>query len=413
MSDARRRTLALTVAIGALAAGGLALTAAVDADPDDATTARSGGATIPTTVAGGAPASTAAPDDPVEPLVTAAAGEAGDDDAEGEAAAAAEDAPPPRDPWLRPFASESIWNTPIGSDAVYVPADLPAPARHLLEETTLMRMDPADPQRWVIRLGSWTDRCSGTEDSGMRIHLPDGWTPPDVTSTATPNNPGVFLQPDGRTLVNLNAMERCNPNGPLFAQYSDDADKLFTDLYGDGRLGAHGASNLNQMGGALRPGELDGDEPIQHALDLLIWAEYLYWGGTKESSYRWPADNSDSYAGPRRYRGDNPELRMGSLLALPPELTPDDLGISSDVGRRLFQALQDYGAYVTDDSAWDATYLGVDAEALGTFPWGDDERADMSEMIQHLAVVANNGPDSIGGGGEPRRPLLPELEPPA
>ncbi len=318
-----------------------------------------------------------------------------------------------RDPWLRPFSSDSIWNTPIGSEAVYVHAELPHTDRHALEHSTLMRTDPSDPERAVLRTGSWRDRCSGTEDSGRTLHLPDGWAPPMVTDSATPNNPGVFLLPDGRTMYNLGAMGRCSGSGPLYAQWPGDEAAAVTDLYGDGRLGAHGGSNLNQLGGAIRPDELTGDQPIRHALDLLVWSEHLAWGGSKSNSYRWPATTSDSYAAADTYRGDVPDLQMGSLLALPPDVTADQLGIETAVGRRLFQALQDYGAYVTDDSAWDATYLGVDSAAIGTFPWGDAERADMARMVTALHVVANNGPDSVGGGGQPRVPLLPELTEPA
>jgi hypothetical protein len=317
-----------------------------------------------------------------------------------------------RDPWIRPFAPSSIWNTPLGSNAQYRPADLPYTEHHALEHVYLLQTDESDPEQEIFRTGAWRDRCSGTEQSEHRLHLPDGWQPQPVGPTGpTPNNPGVFLLPDRRTLLSLGAMGRCDVEGPLFGQWPGP-DKHLTDLYGDGRSGAHGASKLSQIGGALRPGELTGEEPIRHALDLLIWSEHLYWGGTKESTYRWPAFDSDDYAGPDRYRGRDPELVMGSLVAIPPWMEPDDVGVRSDVGRLIFQALQDYGAYITDDSAWDATYIGVDSEAIGTFPWGGAERRDMANMVQALHVVTNNGPSSIGGGGQPRQPLLDELLPP-
>lgn len=321
------------------------------------------------------------------------------------------DAAPKRDPWLRPFTSTSIWNMPIGSEADYSPANFDYTDAHALETTYLLKTTTSDPKRELIRIGSWRDRCSGTKSLGTTIRLPDGWRPKPVTSRATPNNSGVFLQPDGRTLINVSAMGRCSDTGPLYGHRPGQSAHI-TDLYGDGRAGAHGASTLSQIGGAIRPGELTGEEPIAHALDILVWAEHLYWGGSEESSYRWPATSSDSYAGPDRYRGINPELRMGSLLAIPPGVSPESLGVSTGVGRKLFDALQNYGAYVTDDSAWDATYIGVDAEAIDTFPWGDAEREDMAQMVMALNVVANNGPSSIGGGGAPRQPLLPELVPP-
>lgn len=321
------------------------------------------------------------------------------------------DVTPSRDPWQRPFTSTSIWNMPIGADAEYVPANLPYTERQLIEHSFLLRTTTADPVQPILRTTSWRNRCDNPGETGRSLHLPDGWTPLSVEGTKTPNNPGVFLQPDGRTLVNVSAMERCDPTGPLFAQWPQSKMHV-TDLYGDGRYGAHGGSNLSELGGAIRPGELTGDEPIRHALDLLIWSEHLFWGGATESSFRWPASRSDAYAGPDRYRGDNPELVMGSLLAIPPDMTAEDLGIETAVGRKLFDALQDHGAYVTDDSAWDATYLGVDSEAIGTFEWNDDTVDDMADMVMALHVVANSGPDSIGGGGEPRVDLLPPLDAP-
>ncbi len=209
----------------------------------------------------------------------------------------------PRDPWLRPFASDSIWNTPIGSKARYVDANFPVTKYHPLEERYFMRTDPSDPARQLIRTGSWRDRCSGTKRSDVTIDLPNGWMPRQVGPTGpTPNNPGVFLQADGRTLYNMGAMGRCSATGPLFAQWPGP-DKFKTDLYGDGRFGGHGASKLSHLGGAIRPGELSGSEPINHVLDLLVWTKHLNWSGNKLSSYRWPASDSDAYAGPARLCG--------------------------------------------------------------------------------------------------------------
>ncbi|MEM9746527.1 MAG: hypothetical protein AAF945_07515 [Actinomycetota bacterium] len=314
-------------------------------------------------------------------------------------------AAPTRDPWLRPFTSTSIWNMPIGTGAQYSHANFGYTKHHARETSYLVKTDPSDPVLPVYNMGHWRDRCTGTKDTGLRLHVPDDLQPKPASGQITPNNPAVFLQPDGRTLVNLGALARCG--GKLHA---DRPGSTITDLYGDGIEGAHGASYLSQLGGAIRPGDMIGDEPIRHALNILVWADYLYWGGTKESSYRWPARSSDAYAGPERYRGNDPQLRMGSLLALPPNLQPADLGISTREGRKIFEALRDYGAYITDDAAWDATYIGVDEQALDEFPWGTAQQDDMAKMVQSLHVVTNNGPNSTGGGGTPRRPLLPELD---
>jgi hypothetical protein len=37
---------------------------------------------------------------------------------------------------------------------------------------------------------------------------------------------------------------------------------------------------------------------------------------------------------------------------------------------------------------------------------------DMEIIVSNLQVITNNGPNSIGGGGTPRQPLLPPVTPP-
>jgi hypothetical protein len=318
-----------------------------------------------------------------------------------------------RDPWLRPFASTSIWNMPIGSGAQYADAALPLAGAMGLDRIVLRRLSASDPSRPLIRPGTWRERCTGTIATGVSLPIPDGWIVPDATQRAdgswsTPNYVAALLLPDGRTLVNTNAVARCDEGGPIFGWQTGNAMIDRTDLYGDGRFGSHGASRLSGIGGAIRPGELSGDAPVRHALDLLVWSKHLHWGG---DGYRWPAAAADSYAS-SSYAGSNPEVQMGSLLAIPPWMTASSLGVSTPVGLKLFAAMQDYGGYVTDDSAWATNYISVDQAAIGTFAWGGAEEAEMKRIIEAAHVVVNNGPTSVGGGGTPRQPLLPELAAP-
>jgi hypothetical protein len=322
-----------------------------------------------------------------------------------------------RDPWQRPFRSDSIWNMPIGDAARYVAANLPPAGAVDFDPVILLKTRAGDPVRKLVEPGSWTDRCSGRRSTGLKVRVPDGFLVADAQfedgSWSTPNNIAAFLEPDGRTLLNTNALARCEQGGSVFGYATGDSAQDLTDLYGDGRRGSRGGSGLSGMGGALRAGELDGSEPIRHALDLLVWSRYLWWGGDRQSCFRWPALHCDGYADAEQYAGDNPALRMGSLLAIPPGQTLESVGVRSPVGRRLFRALQDYGAYVTDDSAWDAYYLGIDRKALGSFRWSEREIADVNRMVRVLQVVDDNAPSSIGGGGERRRAVLPELPAPS
>ena len=109
---------------------------------------------------------------------------------------------------------------------------------------------------------------------------------------------------------------------------------------------------------------------------------------------------------------------MGSLLAIPPSVSEDSLGLETVPGKKLFHALQDYGGYIVDDTAWDAHAIavekGVEEEFRGTYGYdfGDTSEPfyeDANKLFQALYVVNNNGPNSIGGGGKPRQPLAPPI----
>lgn len=322
-------------------------------------------------------------------------------------------AAPARDVFQRPYSANSIWNTPIGSNARYVDAGFPYTNANALDPAYFLELKSSDPLRDYVLTGGWRERCSGTKKTGVQLNLPNGYLIPDAEqkpngSWSTPNNGWEFLLPDGETMFYSGGGARCSGTGPIYGHGGTTTGSV----YGDGIRGGHGASRMPRLGGAIRPGELSNDEPIQHVLDLVLYTKHMYSDNkqTRESTYRWPATGSDAYALDRnktdRYVGSNPEVRMGSLLALPPNLKPEDLNINTKEGRKLFAALRDWGGYITDDSAWNANYLTVDS-AANDFQWGTAQRQEFGRMVDALHVVTNNGPNSIGGGGEPRVPKHP------
>jgi hypothetical protein len=119
---------------------------------------------------------------------------------------------------------------------------------------------------------------------------------------------------------------------------------------------------------------------------------------------------------------------MGALLALKPDLTEAELGLKTKEGAKLFHALQDYGAYVVDDTGWRRMDFNMDVEAieefkavngydfgsaLGAFGFEAPETYDLHDdliaLVTRLQVVSNNASDNIGGGGTPRKPLAPDF----
>jgi hypothetical protein len=319
-----------------------------------------------------------------------------------------------RDPWLWPFSSDSIWNTPIGSEAVYVPADLPPSHFIGCDLEWHIRLTTNDPAQPVRSPWTWKKRWPGDDLLG-EMPVPDDLIIPDANPPHTPNNCAAFLMPDGRTLKQLEPACRVEPGAHIVGWLHPEDQ----DLYGQGIKGSHYGSGLSALGGSIRPGELTGDGPIRHALKLNLWGEHLYYSADLPG-FRWPADRSDAEAA-KLYKGQNPKLVMGTLLAIPPDVTPDALALKTEVGLKIFHALQDYGAYVADDSGWDATDLCVErsvpGEVLARYgytltgehgPFVDE----MHRMIQNLAIVDNNEPGRIGGGGVPRQERAPELVPP-
>ncbi|GEM_PF-3397863 len=322
-----------------------------------------------------------------------------------------------RDKWLQPFASNSIWNMPVGSNAAYVPAGLQDASFTGTDVNLLYNVPAGSPERPIYDPASWEHRASGTAvaDPNRRktIPIPDDLLVADAAPPNTPNNASAFLLPDGKTVVQISPLTRTQNGGPVYGWVSQDIN-----IYGDGITGGHAGSGLSSIGGTIRKGELTGSAPIKHALQLEVWAQqYLSYNNDGTSGYRWPANRADSYAA-STYHGKNPALEMGALLALSPSATVDSLGLKTEIGKKLFHALQDYGGYVVDDTAWNADTIGieygVDEEVKAAYGYTLDQYSgaihdDFNKLFTALNVVNNNSATNIGGGGTPRQPLDPPI----
>ncbi len=332
--------------------------------------------------------------------------------------------PTTRDPWLWPFTQDSIWNLPLGHNAKYQPANLPPSTYASADVDLLFKIPSGSPLRPLYDPGSWTKRCHGTTTyENLSIPIPDDLIVPDAIDTperySTPNNAAALLQPDGRTLIQLEPMARCVTGGPVYGYHFPKKDLT---LDSQGIAGGHLGSGLSSIGGTIRKGELIGSEPIRHVLKLELWEKYLYYNPNSATpGYRWPANRADA-AAPRIYQGEDPQLVMGTLLAIAPEATEQSLGLQTPAGKKLFHALQDYGGYVVDATGYDnyaiALEQGVEEEFQATYGYRFSTKArrnnlfytDMIGLFQALQIVVNNQPDQVGGGGERRVPLAPPLQ---
>ena len=316
---------------------------------------------------------------------------------------------------------------PIGSGAVYVPANLSA--------AQTSGMPQIDDERIVFRptapltavnysSAGWSgaNRCAATGRQLLSVPMPANY----VISSSLANSPGSFLMPDGRSIVQTQPLTRCIAGEPATSLVKFSS----VDLYGDGITGAHGGSGLSAVGGSIRVGELrPGQQGPKHAIKINVFAKQaLYQCTTAASCYRWPATHADSYAVGfygTASSNSNTAMKMGALLAIPPSINIDRMGLETEPARQLAWTLQNYGAYIVDDTLISAFALnaengpdgslraqfqadyGTSLEIMsaGSTPWS----RDVQRLIVALSVVDNNSPGSIGGGGTPLQPLAPDI----
>ena len=349
-----------------------------------------------------------------------------------------------RDPLKWPFAKDSIWNMPIGSEAVYVPANITPPGLGIgmTVDEDLIVMTPDAPLTPIyysdVAWSSGPRRCTDYDADRIiyTVPMPDDFVvSPDNWDGERPNSGLAVLMPDGETIVQTQPFARCSgANGPATSRSRFIPEQ---NIYGEGVLGAHGGSRLSAIGGTLRVGELVPGGVIRHALKVNIYSyQNLYYNENEadgKPGYRWPAIKTDTGAeilGHHNwYGGTTPGVQMGSLLALLPSvnlssLSDNSLGLETEAALILARAFQDYGAYIVDNSAWEVYALvtewgpngRVDDEVEEHFGHKISQRTqnspfarDMDRIFTNLHVVDNNGPDSIGGGGIPRVAMAPDF----
>lgn len=274
-----------------------------------------------------------------------------------------------RNPWLWPFSQNSIWNQPIGSNAIYVHANF-EPAGHTgLDIQHIMELNHEYPEQKVLGTEVWgPGRCNGTEYIGFSIRVPDKWVVPDAGNSPyglTPNSNFALRLPASDMVFEGSLITRCAEGGPVYLpgwmKYPNN--RKYQDIKGNGlNGGGQGASGMSALGGTIRKGELVGLSPIRHAIKVNPWAKkYCYYSDTLKG-YKWPAKSADNYAS-TTYGGTDPNILMGSLLAIPPGISANSIGLKTVPGKKLFFAMQNYSVYFTEDAAWDTWDIIIERDA--------------------------------------------------
>ena len=327
-----------------------------------------------------------------------------------------------RDPWYWPFSQNSIWNQPIGSDAIYSEAYFEAANNVGVDIQHILDLNDVYPVRDVLGTEVWgPGRCDGTQYLGFTLPVPDSWIVPDAGESPyglTPNSNFALKLAGSDSVFEGSQISRCIEAGPVYMpiwmQYPNN--RKYQSIKSNGlNGGGQGASGMSALGGTIRKGEFVSDNPIRHAIKINPWAaKYCYYNDTLPG-YKWPAISADNYAG-EQYAGENPNIVMGSLFAIPPQLTGESIGITTIPGNKLFFTMQNYGVYFTEDAAWDTWDVIIERDAElefeNTFGYSMNSETwenELNKLMQALSVVTNNSPDQIGGGGTPLQPFAPDF----
>jgi hypothetical protein len=272
---------------------------------------------------------------------------------------------------------------------------------------------------------SGKNRCAATGGLVVTVPIPTNYIVPHSTM----NNSAVFLMPDRRTIVQNQPVTRCTAGKPgtTMAKFAN------VDIYGTGITGSHGGSGMSAIGGTLRLGELRPGSTTgpRHALKINVYGKEAFYNcSTKADCFRWPAVTADTNA-VNNYgtltNNQTKAMKQGSLLAIPYSVAIASLKLETQPGQQLAWTLQNYGAYIVDDTGSPGVALntedGPDGSKAAEFKkdWGYDMkqyvnsntawRRDMQKIVKALYVVNNNTPTSIGGGGTPRQPLAAPIAP--
>ncbi len=355
-----------------------------------------------------------------------------------------------------PFTATSIWNMPIGSGAQFVASGLhftttPNSTEYWYDmpqsDHERIVLTPTAPLTGVyISTVGWSggNRCAATGGVFFQAPIPAGYVVPNSTY----NNGAAVLLADGIDIVQTQPFTKCA--GYSYATTMQVPYSLSAWEYnlktGDGRLGAHGGSDLSTLGGTIRMGELRPGTQMRHALKVNVYSaqDLGLCSGNFSACFMWPAATADGYAANAgsgygsATNNTNTAMKMGALLAIPASVNINNIGLQSVPGKMLAWTLQNYGAYIVDSRSGPGFDFSLEDGAAGSkadefqsdygFPF--DGRlgymtltdssgqltpqaqwvSDIRLIIDYLRVVKNNSPTSVGGGGTPLQLLAPAFQ---
>ena len=282
-----------------------------------------------------------------------------------------------RDARLYPFSSTSVWNTAVGSGALFEVRTGTRTASFLTAKPVINRATWSTPVYRATTSDVLATLKSVRTRQSWTVRIPANATGALGTAGYTADGHATIIQPDGRTSYDAYKLRKISST-----VWEAQVVKV-TDLLGSGTNVGVRAAGTPMAAGLIRAHEVR-DRRINHALAIAVPNTVL------KSGFVWPAKSQDS-DGATAYSGQVP---MGTLLSIPHWVDLSALGLSPE-GLALGKALQTYGAYVVDRAGMAALYCEVSCDATATSRMATDFKV----LQQRMRAVRNNTPTTVAGGG--------------
>ncbi len=315
------------------------------------------------------------------------------------------------DLFLNPFNARSAHHRPIGTGARYAEDDHPATldwlqAGHLNVNAgtpwgTSVATTGADDPTMTIEPQAYCDKVAGLP---VTIRMPAAGFETRVKANHSGCPDGVVVIYD-RTTDIPHQLRQYDWNGgkPTAGQYWTWDIKGLGHGQRQGQRVGTSASGVAGLFGVLRGHEANTPGyRIEHALRMGLprkpGADCKVMLSTEVVL---PATGRDRSA--KEARNNVGHIPYGGLLALPPSVDLDSLGLS-EPGRRLAEAIRDYGIYVGDGGGCNAGAIEADQEVEEGIR--KQLREDSRKFYPLMRMVLNNDVlgSPVAGGGDPLGP---------
>lgn len=224
------------------------------------------------------------------------------------------------------------------------------------------------------------------------------------TSSHSANHFSIFEMPDG-SIREVDLFQWCKGySTPVSNNRVRDFNPRNNPI-----KGAKGGSNLSGYIGGIFPGDLTGSkENLGYVLDMTLPLAHL---SPEGGGYVWPAGKADRNH-KKRYKGRNPNVKMGALLALPRSFPVSSL--ETEPARKIARTMMAYGAIVRNATPGNVIQYVVNIvpgkesvrselrRELGYDPTRNSRKPtpfyrDMLKIQQSLKVVKDNTSSTPGG----------------